>query len=77
MSNRLSFAHLALRRGPQEWLPAPQPRLAVRALRWVRDAIAPTVADLPPAMQRDLGLPETAPAVVAFAYEVERSRVRV
>jgi len=33
--------------------------------------------DVPAMMSRDLGLPETARDSVVFAYEIERSRVRV
>jgi hypothetical protein len=79
MSNRLGYAHTAPRREPREWMPAPAPRhgIAATALRWLREAMASHAIDLPAAMQRDLGLPETGPDAVVFGYEIERSRVRV
>jgi hypothetical protein len=77
MSNRLSFAHVAPRREPEEWMPTPRHGIVATAMRWLREAVETDAHDAPAAMQRDLGLPETAPTPVAFAYEIERSRVRV
>ncbi len=79
MSNRLGFAQATPRRDPREWMPAPAPGhgVAATALRWLRDVVENGAADVPAGMRRDLGLPETAPAGMAFAYEIERSRVRV
>jgi hypothetical protein len=76
MSNRLSFAHVAPRREPAEWLPAPSRKHGfAAALHWLND-LASTEA-MSPAMARDLGLPVTEPGAMPFAYEIERSRVRV
>jgi hypothetical protein len=75
MSNRLSFAHVAPRREPHEWLPAPRHGLARRALDWLNSFVETDASDLPPVMRRDLGLPLGASP--AFVYEVERSRVRL
>jgi hypothetical protein len=45
------------------------------ALEWLRNVAA--TGDVPAAMRRDLGLPYAASAGVAFASEVERSRLRL
>jgi hypothetical protein len=75
MSNRLSFAHLVPHREPHEFLAAPAAGFAASALRWLRDVAA--TDDMPQAMRRDLGLPATRDVSMSFAYEIERSRVRV
>ncbi len=79
MSNRLAFAHIAPRRDPREWMAAPAPSqgLAISALNWLRGLAAASAGEMPAAMSRDLGLPETAAAGVAFACEIERSRLRL
>ncbi len=77
MSNRLSFAHTAPRREPHEWMPAPSRKGFVpAALAWLRN-MAASGNEMPAAMRRDLGLPYAASAGVAFAAEVERSRLRL
>lgn len=77
MSNRLVFAHTAPRREPHEWMPAPAPSkgFAASAMAWLRGVASE--GDMPASMQRDLGLPYAARSGVAFASEVERSRLRL
>ncbi len=77
MSNRLSFAHTAPRREPHEWMTAPSPSkgFATSALAWLRGVA--DMGEVPAAMRRDLGLPYAATPGVAFAAEVERSRLRL
>ncbi len=77
MSNRLVFAHTAPRREPHEWMPAPAPSkgFATSAMAWVRGLA--NADDMPAAMRRDLGLPYAGKSDVAFAAEVERSRLRL
>ncbi len=77
MSNRLVFAHTAPRREPHEWMPAPAPSkgFATTAMAWLRGVA--NSEEMPAAMRRDLGLPDAAKSGVAFASEVERSRLRL
>jgi hypothetical protein len=77
MSNRLVFAHTAPRRELHEWMPAPAPSqgFATTAMAWLR-GVANT-DEIPAAMRRDLGLPYAAKSSLAFAAEVERSRLRL
>jgi hypothetical protein len=79
MSNRLTLALTAPRREPHEWMPAPGPAhgLAASAIAWLRDVAAADVGEMPAAMRRDLGLPDSTAAGVVFACEVERSRLRL
>jgi hypothetical protein len=78
MSNRLNLAHIAPRRDPEDWLPAPAPRGRVTAaLAWLNGLVETDAADLPAAVRRDLGLPELGTPAVSVAYEIERNRVRV
>ena len=78
MSNRLNVAHLAPRREPHEFFAAParRPSLTAAAVRWLRGLADSSEMALSPALRRDLGLPAAA-APMPFAYEIERSRVRV
>jgi len=76
MSNRLSFAHRVPRHEAHEVFAAAQARGFGRAaLHWVRGVMANDESGLSAAMRRDVGLPELTAA--PFAYDAERSRVRV
>jgi hypothetical protein len=81
MSNRLSFAHRVPRHEAHEVFAAPAPAAAQArgfgraALHWVRGVMANDESGLSAAMRRDVGLPELTAA--PFAYDAERSRVRV
>ena len=78
MSNRLTFAHVAHRREPHAFLSAPvRPSGLAAAVRWLNGFVESGASDLTPAMRRDLGLPAAEAHAVPFAYEIERSRVRV
>ena len=78
MSNRLAVAHAVPRREAHEFLAAPVPAwsLAGAALTWLHGIVSRDDS-LNAAVRRDLGLPANPPDAMPFAYEVERSRVRV
>jgi hypothetical protein len=78
MSNRLDVAHTVPRREPHEFLAAPVPArtLAGAALTWLHGIVGSSDS-LNAAVRRDLGLPAAPADAMPFAYEIERSRVRV
>ncbi len=77
MSNRLTFAHVVARRDPHEvFAVSARPSRLAAAARWL-NGLVENDSDLTPTVRRDLGLPEMAMEAVPFAYEIERSRVRV
>ncbi len=79
MSNRLGFAHAAVRHDPRDWMPAPVPAqgFVAAAVNWLRGVAGTDAHEVPASLRGDLGLPEAAPAGVVFAAEIERSRLRL
>ena len=73
MSNRLSFAHAAVRRDQHAFFAAPaRGGLMARAAGWLRRLAANEAMALTPALARDLGLPMVPRGV---AVDAERSRL--
>lgn len=75
MSNRLDFAHIAVRREAFAFLPAPAPvrsGLFGRVLAWLRGLADDAGMALTPHLRRDLGLPAVAGG---FVLDAEASRL--